>query len=392
VRTGAQSVNSAIPADGLVIRGCPGAAAPVLANAVVGQTVGIQIDLGPSILNSTSVITHGAGHLVSNFDQVTGSGWTQYGFWDELHPRTVIASDGSRHWFVTFDGRNAPTTIGADFQMMSDFLRHTLGVRDAINLDGGGSTTLVLNGVLANQPSGGIQRAIANAIMLVRESRVSALPMSDDFASGGRALPFEDKFTTNPVVAFAPTAPGGDGYALEVLDPAGGYETVSLGGADDSDCTVQAEVYCDLRPGVASDGFERVGIFARDDGNAAFDSTSHGGGNCYALTFDSDTGRVQALVIVDGVETDLMELYPLTLSSDAWHTFRIETVGNSIRYCLDGSILVDTLVTSHRRGRVGLAYHEYFTTNSNAQGGHFDNLLFEANSTVPCALTALRSE
>ncbi|MBN1476318.1 phosphodiester glycosidase family protein [Candidatus Sumerlaeota bacterium] len=395
VRTGAQSVNSAIPADGLVIRGCPGAEAGVLANAVVGQTVAVRVDLGPSILNSTSVITHGAGHLVSDYAQVTGSGWTQYGFWDELHPRTVIASDGSRHWFVTFDGRNAPTTIGADFQMMSDFLRHTLGVRDAINLDGGGSTTLVINGALANVPSGapvGTQRAIANAIMLVRESRTSSLPMSDDCPSSGRTLPFEDKFSTNPVVAFAPPAPGGDGYALEVLDPTGGYETVSLGGADDSDYTIEADVYCDLRPGVASDGFERAGIFARDDGNAAFDSANHGGGNCYALTFDSDTGRVQAMVIVDGVETDFMELYPLTLSSDGWHTFRIETVGKSIRYYLDGSILVDTQDTTHRRGRVGLAYHEYFSTNSNAQGGHFDNLLFEANGTVPCELTALRSE
>jgi len=37
VRTGAQSVNSPIPAGGLVIRGCPGTEASILANAVVGR-------------------------------------------------------------------------------------------------------------------------------------------------------------------------------------------------------------------------------------------------------------------------------------------------------------------------------------------------------------------
>lgn len=393
IRTGAASVNSAIPAGGMIIRASPGAEAALLANAVVGETVGIRIDLGPSILNSVSLITHGSGHLVSNYSQVTGSGWTQYGFWDELHPRTVIASDGSRHWFVTFDGRNSPTTIGADFQMMADFLRHTLGVRDAINLDGGGSTTLVINDVLANQPSGTpipTQRALPNAIMLVRETRTSSMPQSDPFGPGGRVLPFEDKFATNPVVPFSPASPGGDGYVLFVDNSSAVFETVSAGADDDQNGAVQAHVYCDLRPEVAANGFERSGLFTRDNGDAAFDSTNFGGGNCYAMIFDSDTGNVRGVRIVEGLVTDLVT--PITLTADGWHLFRIETVGSSIRFRLDGGAWGDTVDSTHPRGRVGFGYHEFFSTNSNAQGARFDNFLLEANSTVPAELAILEAD
>jgi hypothetical protein len=390
IRTGAQSVNSAIPAGGMVIRGCPGAETSVTANAVVGQTVTLAIDVGPNILNSTAMITHGAGHLVEGYAQVTGAGWTQYGFWDELHPRTVIASDGTKHWFVTFDGRQAPTTIGADFQMMSDFLRGSLGVRDAINLDGGGSTTLVIDGAVTNSPSGGVQRAVANGIMLIREARTSTFPLVDPFGAGGRVVDFEDKFSTNPVVAFAPTSPGGDGFVLEVMDPRGGIDTVSAGRHDDRNIGVEAHVHCDLRPEVSADGFERSGIFARDSGDAAFDRTGLGGGNCYAMFFDSDSGEVRCVKSVEGVLTDFTA--PQVLSADGWHQFRIETVGSSIRFYLDGAPIGDFLDATHSRGRVGLAYREQFSTNSNALGGHFDNFEVDVNSAAPVGLAVLGGE
>ena len=46
-----------------------------------------------------------------------------------------------------------------------------LGVKDAINMDGGGSSTLVIregsNFAVKNSPSGGVQRAVANAWTIV---------------------------------------------------------------------------------------------------------------------------------------------------------------------------------------------------------------------------------
>ena len=43
-----------------------------------------------------------------------------------------------------------------------------LGCTDALNLDGGASSTVWLNGVVVNSPCHGRDRSIANALVLVR--------------------------------------------------------------------------------------------------------------------------------------------------------------------------------------------------------------------------------
>ena len=43
-----------------------------------------------------------------------------------------------------------------------------LGARDAMNLDGGGSTTMVVNGKVLNAPSDGSERAVSNALLVVK--------------------------------------------------------------------------------------------------------------------------------------------------------------------------------------------------------------------------------
>ena len=60
-----------------------------------------------------------------------------------------------------------------------------------------------------------------------------------------------------------------------------------------------------LRPPTwsASD-YERYGIYLRDDGFAGLDSTYEGAGNCYALLWDSDDGRLRAGRLVEATWTD----------------------------------------------------------------------------------------
>ena len=41
------------------------------------------------------------------------------------------------------------------------------GVVSALNLDGGGSSTMVVRGKVVNRPSDGKERAIANAVMIL---------------------------------------------------------------------------------------------------------------------------------------------------------------------------------------------------------------------------------
>jgi hypothetical protein len=116
-----------------------------------------------------------------------------------------------------------------------------------------------------------------------------------------------------------------------------------------------------------------VGIFARDDGNANFDAGDLGGGNCYALTYDGDTGRIRAGVTVAGDFTDFLEATPLFEPSTAWRAFRIECAAGRIRYCVDGVTIADVNDATHASGRCGIGHHEYFGNDANVHGAYAEN-------------------
>jgi exopolysaccharide biosynthesis protein len=55
-----------------------------------------------------------------------------------------------------------------NFQEMSDFLL-SIGVWNAVNLDGGGSTTMVIHNKIVNSPSDKTgERPVANTLQIVR--------------------------------------------------------------------------------------------------------------------------------------------------------------------------------------------------------------------------------
>jgi hypothetical protein len=80
------------------------------------------------------------------------------------YPRAALASDGDRILAVACDGR-ADDEAGLTFAELADALA-ALGATDAINLDGGGSTSLVCGGRLRNRPreSHGIDLAGGRAV------------------------------------------------------------------------------------------------------------------------------------------------------------------------------------------------------------------------------------
>lgn len=90
----------------------------------------------------------------------------------QRHPRTLagITDDGTL-LLVTVDGRDPGVSIGATLGESAELMR-SLGARDAINLDGGGSTTMVVNGRLRNHPRGAEgtpvrERAVADALVVL---------------------------------------------------------------------------------------------------------------------------------------------------------------------------------------------------------------------------------
>jgi exopolysaccharide biosynthesis protein len=110
--------------------------------------------------------------VVAEVDSVGGPG-----FATARHPRTAvgIARDGRRLLIVVVDGRQKQYSDGATLRELADIMRG-LGARDAINLDGGGSSTLVYAdpsaaGALriANRPSDPAgERPVGNALAVVR--------------------------------------------------------------------------------------------------------------------------------------------------------------------------------------------------------------------------------
>jgi exopolysaccharide biosynthesis protein len=76
----------------------------------------------------------------------------------KLHPRTGagVSADGRTLWLLTVDGRQAGRSEGCTTVEMADWLR-AMGAQSGINLDGGGTTTMVLakedgKPLILNQP------------------------------------------------------------------------------------------------------------------------------------------------------------------------------------------------------------------------------------------------
>jgi hypothetical protein len=77
-------------------------------------------------------------------------------------PRTVLASDGREVWLITLEGEGSPgPTLAQTAQVLQQ-----MGLRDALNLDGGSSTGLVMGGSL--QVKGrGVVGSVHNGVGLV---------------------------------------------------------------------------------------------------------------------------------------------------------------------------------------------------------------------------------
>ncbi|MGQ5636019.1 MULTISPECIES: phosphodiester glycosidase family protein [unclassified Streptomyces] len=84
----------------------------------------------------------------------------------DRNPRTIAGTTrGGRIVQATVDGRMT-TSVGttmAETAAVAD----ALGLTDAVNLDGGGSTTLSVEGALVNHPSGPAERAVGDALVFV---------------------------------------------------------------------------------------------------------------------------------------------------------------------------------------------------------------------------------
>ncbi|MFI6326158.1 phosphodiester glycosidase family protein [Nonomuraea sp. NPDC050556] len=83
------------------------------------------------------------------------------------HPRTLagVTRNGSLI-LATVDGRNPGVTVGANFIEAAQLMRW-LGAVQAINLDGGGSSAMVVGNKVVNKPSDGVERGVGDALLIL---------------------------------------------------------------------------------------------------------------------------------------------------------------------------------------------------------------------------------
>ena len=153
-----------IPDDGYVIVG-PKEKLSALFGA---EYVDIEIGLNPKWENVKHVIS-GGPYLVRNGDIYVDVSEEKLLAIGGRNPRSAIGYTKENNLImVAVDGREN-SSIGLTLNELAQLMR-VLGCINAINLDGGGSTVMYVNGAIVNQPPqpGGI--ALSNAIVISRKN------------------------------------------------------------------------------------------------------------------------------------------------------------------------------------------------------------------------------
>ncbi|MGM7778450.1 phosphodiester glycosidase family protein [Arthrobacter sp. KNU-44] len=178
----AETRGGAVPAGGHTIQATGTDVARLRALAPVGAKLKIDVGLlgqdgkplhtnkatsvvngGPLLVKDGSVdVTAGHDGMVHHND---GNSF-YYGWVHKRNPRTFAGTDAQgRTMLVTADGRST-SSLGLSLKEEAD-VAVSLGMVQAMNLDGGGSTTAVADGKVQNSPSGGSERAVGDALLVL---------------------------------------------------------------------------------------------------------------------------------------------------------------------------------------------------------------------------------
>src|SRR5712692_2873543 len=167
--------SSAIPLDGYVISVAGTARQWALEKLRVGTRVKLNLDWSPTEAEPTDSwkqaanIIGGGPQLIKNSRvEITNAAEKILpSFVSDGHPRTAIAKlKSGQVLLVTVDGRQPGESIGMSLTMLADLLLE-FDALEAINLDGGGSTTMVIKNKLVNKPSDATgERPVSDAILV----------------------------------------------------------------------------------------------------------------------------------------------------------------------------------------------------------------------------------
>ncbi len=164
-----------IPADGYVISVSGKAREWAMANLTLRKPAQIELNVTPietelaRLWKEVDSIVGGGPQLIKNgrVEITNAAEKILPSFVSDGHPRTAIAKlKSGQLLLITVDGRQPGESIGMSLTMLADLLME-FGADDAINLDGGGSTTMVIRNKVVNKPSDTTgERPVSDAILV----------------------------------------------------------------------------------------------------------------------------------------------------------------------------------------------------------------------------------
>lgn len=189
------------------------------------------------LVNDTIKIVFNTNPFRGQIYSMTGGGPTLVingtipsGLQTAVHPRTAVGfnQDSTKIFFVTVDGRQPGFSVGMSLPELANYLL-SIGCWNAVNLDGGGSTTMVVRNRVVNSPSDAAgERSVANALLAVSE--IYASEVIDSFYLWPRQI-FIDSTQSKRIEIY-----GKDiwGYEIDVLPSEVQWEVQGIQGYVDS--------------------------------------------------------------------------------------------------------------------------------------------------------------
>jgi Phosphodiester glycosidase len=148
--------NSLIPFNSIVLSASGTAAQTLLANVHIGDEIHISQEITsydydcatPNSISWTKTYASIQGafffldnSVIRDFDDPGAT---------ERNPRTAIAFNGQYIYFIVVDGRDSHLSYGMTIHELAVFTRDVLGATWGVAQDGGGSSTMVINGLVVN--------------------------------------------------------------------------------------------------------------------------------------------------------------------------------------------------------------------------------------------------
>ncbi len=157
-----QEPNSVIPPGKLILSLSP-SVTRTLKTVTPGTVVSLSMKTRPDLTGVSTAIGGGPLLIADGTKQTFSPN-------PPRHPRSAIGWNATHVFFVVVDGRQKDLSVGMTLPELAD-LMGDLKCTDALNLDGGGSSTLWLAGSLMNSPSDGRERRVANGLTLLHTSK-----------------------------------------------------------------------------------------------------------------------------------------------------------------------------------------------------------------------------